>query len=57
MGNLLSILHVSSERNHDEVIGSLSDARERLARIEGRLGVGTSRGNDPECGAGSSEAA
>ena len=51
------MLHVSSERNHDEVIGSLSDARERLARIEGRLGVGTSRGNDPECGAGSSEAA
>ena len=44
-------------RNHDKVIGSLSDARERLARIEGHLGVGTSRRNDPEPGAGSSEAA
>ena len=46
-----------TERNHDKVISSLSDARERLARIEGHLGIGTSRRNDPEPGAGSSEAA
>ena len=49
--------HDKAERNHDKVIGSLSDARERLARIEGHLGIGTSRRNDPEPGAGSSEAA
>ena len=49
--------HDKAERNHDKVISSLSDARERLARIEGHLGVGTSRSNDPEPGAGSSEAA
>ena len=49
--------HDKAERNHDKVIGSLSDARERLARIEGQLGVGSSRRNDPEPRAGSSEAA
>ena len=49
--------HDKAERNHDKVISSLSDARERLVRIEGHLGIGTSRRNDPEPGAGSSEAA
>ena len=30
----------TADKNHSEVTGSLSDARERLARIEGHLGVG-----------------
>ena len=29
-----------TEKNHAEVTGSLADARERLARIEGHLGIG-----------------
>ncbi|MYA86359.1 MAG: hypothetical protein F4Y12_12350 [Acidimicrobiaceae bacterium] len=29
-----------TEKNHNEVTGSLADARERLARIEGHLGIG-----------------
>ena len=29
-----------TEKNHKEVTGSLADTRERLARIEGHLGVG-----------------
>ena len=29
-----------TEKNHNEVTGSLADARERLARIEGHLGLG-----------------
>ena len=49
--------HDRAERNHDMVISSLSDARERLARIEGHLGIGTSASNDSEPGADSSEAA
>ena len=30
----------TTDKNHDEVTGSLADARERLARIEGHLGIG-----------------
>ena len=30
-----------TEKNFAEVTGSLADARERLARIEGHLGIGT----------------
>ena len=43
-------------RNHEKVTESLSDARERLARIEGHVGIGQppTRGSDP--GGGSSEA-
>ena len=29
-----------TEKNHKEVTGSLADTRERLARIEGHLGIG-----------------
>ena len=29
-----------TDKNHAEVTGSLADARERLARIEGHLGIG-----------------
>lgn len=29
-----------TEKNHADVTGSLADARERLARIEGHLGIG-----------------
>ena len=29
-----------TEKNHGEVTGSLADARERLARIEGHMGIG-----------------
>ena len=29
-----------TDKNHAEVTGSLNDARERLARIEGHLGIG-----------------
>ena len=29
-----------TEKNHKEVAGSLTDTRERLARIEGHLGIG-----------------
>ena len=49
--------HDKAERNHHKVISSLSDARERLARIEGHLGIGTSASSDSEPGADSSEAA
>ncbi|MCE2511054.1 MAG: hypothetical protein J4F50_00580 [Acidimicrobiia bacterium] len=29
-----------TDKNHAEVTGSLADARERLARIEGHMGIG-----------------
>ena len=29
-----------TDKNHAEITGSLADARERLARIEGHLGIG-----------------
>ncbi|MYA41818.1 MAG: hypothetical protein F4Z31_08725 [Gemmatimonadetes bacterium] len=34
-----------TEKNFAEVTGSLTDARERLARIEGHLGIGLPRPN------------
>ena len=30
----------ATDKNHAEVTGSLADARERLARIEGHMGIG-----------------
>ena len=30
----------TTDKNHAEVTGSLADARERLARIEGHMGIG-----------------
>ena len=30
----------TADKNHAEVTGSLTDARERLARIEGHMGIG-----------------
>lgn len=52
------------ERNHDKVVGTLgavvanlSDARERLAHIEGRLGIGIPANADPESNGDNSEAA
>ncbi len=41
----------------DKVIVSLSDARERLARIEGHLGVGLPSQTEPESNGDTSEAA
>lgn len=46
-----------TERNHNRVIASLSDARERLARIEGHLGIGLLTNKDPEPNGDNSEAA
>ena len=46
-----------TERNHNRVIASLSDARERLARIEGHLGIGLPANKDPESNGDNSEAA
>lgn len=44
------------ERNHDKVVASLGDVRERLARIEGGLGIGVPPTSDSEQN-GDSEAA
>ena len=44
-------------QNHDTVSDSLRDARERLARIEGRLGIGGSSTQDSGIGGDSTEAA
>ena len=41
----------------DKVVTSLSDARERLARIEGHLGIGLQSQTDPESNGDTSEAA
>ena len=41
----------------DKVVTSLSDARERLARIEGHLGIGLQSQTDPESNGDNSEAA
>ena len=41
----------------DKVVTSLSDARERLARIEGHLGIGLPAKTDPESNGDNSEAA
>ena len=43
-------------RNHEKVTESLSDARERLARIEGHLGIGQPPTSGSDSGGGSSEA-
>ncbi len=40
----------TTEKNHAEVTGSLSDARERLARIEGHLRIGLPPAAPPEPG-------
>ena len=45
------------DRNHGTVIGILSDTRERLARIEGHLGIGWPAPDDPESDGDSREAA
>ena len=41
----------------DKVVTSLSDARERLARIEGHLGIGLPSQTEPESNGDNSEAA
>ena len=41
----------------DKVVASLSDARERLARIEGHLGIGFPSQTEPESNGDTSEAA
>ena len=41
----------------DNVVTSLSDARERLARIEGHLGIGLPSQTEPESNGDNSEAA
>ena len=41
----------------DKVVTSLSDARERLARIEGHLGIGLPSKADPESNGDTTEAA
>ncbi len=46
-----------TERNHNRLIASLSDTRERLARIEGHLGIGLHPNKDPESNGDNSEAA
>ncbi len=45
------------EKNHGTVIRILSDTRERLARIEGHLGIGWPAPDDPESDGDSREAA
>ena len=46
-----------SERRHEEVVRSLGDARERLARIEGHLGIGIPPPHQNETGEESGRAA
>ena len=36
------------ERNHDKVVTSLDDVRDRLARVEGHLGIGVPPPAEPE---------
>ena len=43
LGADLAELKHDSKESFREVVGSLADARERLARIEGHLGVGSAR--------------
>ena len=37
---VLGSIYELADKNHAEVTGSLADARERLARIEGHMGIG-----------------
>ena len=46
-----------AERRHQEVVRSLGDARERLARIEGHLRIGTPPPHENETGEESGRAA
>ena len=46
----------TTARNHEKVTESLSDARERLTRIEGHLGIGQPPTRGSDSGGGSSEA-
>ena len=46
-----------SEQRHQEVVRSLGDARERLARIEGHLRIGTPPPRENEAGTESGRAA
>ena len=46
-----------SEQRHQEVVRSLGEARERLARIEGHLGIGTPPPHENETGEESGKAA
>ena len=47
----------TTQRKLDKITDSLADARERLARIEGRLETGGPTVTDPELDSDSSEAA
>ena len=38
----------ATERNHDKVVTSLDDVRDRLARVEGHLGIGIPAQSDPD---------
>lgn len=46
-----------TERNHDKVVTSLDDVRDRLARVEGHLGIGLPAQADSEPNNDNSEAA
>ena len=46
-----------TERNHDKVVTSLDDVRDRLARVEGHLGIGLPAQADSDSDDDSSEAA
>ncbi len=47
----------AAERNHDKVVTSLDDVRDRLARVEGHLGIGIPAQSDSDSNDDSSEAA
>ena len=47
----------ATERNHDKVVTSLDDVRDRLARVEGHLGIGLPAQADSDSDDDSSEAA
>ena len=47
----------ATERNHNKVVTSLDDVRDRLARVEGHLGIGLPARSDSDSNDDSSEAA
>jgi len=47
----------ATERNHDKVVTSLDDVRDRLARVEGHLGIGLPAQADSEPNNDTGEAA